>query len=61
VIVSFFNRLVRARDQRDRAEGDPNPGSAAKKWAGGPYATFARSDAVYYSLLKDSGSGQGGG
>jgi hypothetical protein len=53
MILSLFNRLVRARDQRDRGEGDPNAGRATRKWVGGGLEP-SRPDPAYHRLLKDS-------
>ena len=49
----MFNRLVRARDQRDRGEGDPNPGRATRKWVGVVW-NLLEPDPAYHRLLKDS-------
>jgi hypothetical protein len=53
MILSSFNGLVRACDQRDRGEGDPNPGRVAKKVGPGVIGTF-RSDRLSVSRDQDS-------
>jgi len=51
--MSFFICLVRACDQRDRAEWDPNAGRATRKWVGGGLEP-SRPNPAYHRLLKDS-------